>query len=123
GLAERDGVLYIAGKNYSDGWALARSSDEGASMVPFATYEDVRAIKPCARQMCASQCAFEVMAAVWSSEVCSALPPKPPGDPGCGCNAAGKGGVAGGVPAGGVGFVSMLLLCGVAGCRRGSSRQ
>ena len=34
GLAERDGVLYIAGKNYSDGWALATSRDEGVTIKP-----------------------------------------------------------------------------------------
>ena len=32
GLAERDGVLYVAGKNYSDGWALATSRDEGVTI-------------------------------------------------------------------------------------------
>ena len=32
GLAERDGVLYLAGKNYSDGWALATSRDEGVTI-------------------------------------------------------------------------------------------
>ena len=31
-LAERDGTLYLAGSNYSDGWALAVSTDEGRTI-------------------------------------------------------------------------------------------
>ncbi len=93
GLAERDGVLYVAGKNYSDRWALATSDDEGATLIPRAHYEDVHAIKPCAQQTCAATCDFEVMAAVWSSAVCTSGP-TPPVDPGCGCSAARPGGGA-----------------------------
>jgi MYXO-CTERM domain-containing protein len=70
GLAERAGVLYIAGKNYSDGWSLATSTDEGATITPISTYDQVRGIVACARQTCASTCEFEVSAAVWTHDVC-----------------------------------------------------
>jgi hypothetical protein len=126
GLAERDGILYLAGKNYSDGWALARSSDEGATVTPFASYEDVRRIRPCVQESCAATCAYEVMAAVWSSEVCSATPPPKPGDPGCGCSAASAGAAREG--GGGVGTVLAAAAASLAAVisaslRRRSARQ
>jgi hypothetical protein len=115
GLAERAGVLYLAGKNYSDGWALARSSDEGATITPFASYEDVSGIKPCVQESCAATCAYEVMAAVWTSEVCTPAPPKP-GDPGCGCSAARPDGEA-------VGMLSVWWLAAILLSRRRPARQ
>jgi hypothetical protein len=126
GLAERDGIVYIAGKNYSDGWALARSSDEGATLTPFANYEDVRGIKPCAQESCAATCELEVRAAVWPSAVCAAQPPTP-GDPGCGCSAATAGAVAGGRGIGNrsVGALGLLLAAAsvATALRRRSARQ
>lgn len=114
GLAERAGVVYLAGKNYSDGWALATSTDEGVTIHPLATYDQVRGVKPCAQATCASTCTFEVMAAVWTSDVCtgalidggvlppgpssqacpmdaSADAPAPPATSGCRCAAADPG--------------------------------
>jgi hypothetical protein len=90
GLAERAGVLYLAGKNYSDGWALATSRDEGVTIQPLSSYEDVRGIKHCAMSICADQCALVAMQAVWSNDVCTAVPPPPPPkSSGCSCAAAG----------------------------------
>ena len=112
GLAERAGVVYLAGKNYSDGWALATSTDEGATIHPLATYDQVRGVKACVQASCASTCSFEVSAAVWTSDVCSGalvdggvMPagpslqpcptdgssdtPPPPAGSGCHCAAAG----------------------------------
>jgi hypothetical protein len=114
GLAERAGVVYLAGKNYSDGWALATSTDEGTTIHPLATYGQVRGVKACAQAICASSCTFEVMALVWTGDVCTgalvdggALPPgpsppscamdastdapAPPASSGCRCAAAGSG--------------------------------
>jgi hypothetical protein len=71
GLAERGGVLYIAGKNYSDGWALATSTDEGVTLTPLSTYDQVRGVKACAVSTCAAACSYEVQTAVWSSAVCT----------------------------------------------------
>ena len=104
GLAERGSVLYIAGKNYSDGWALATSRDEGVTIQPLSRYEDVRGIMPCAMNMCGDQCQLVASQAVWTNDVCTgalldggtaldagppdAGPPPPPKS-GCHCSAAG----------------------------------
>jgi hypothetical protein len=91
GLAERDGVLYVAGKNYSDGWALATSRDEGVTIQPLSRYEDVRGIKLCTMNVCADQCSLVASQAVWTNDVCSgALLAKPRS--GCHCAAAQAGG-------------------------------
>jgi len=88
GLAERDGLLYIAGKNYSDGWALATSRDEGVTIKPISRYEDVRGIKACTMDVCGDQCDLVASQAVWTNDVCSgALLAKPP-ESGCHCAAA-----------------------------------
>ena len=71
GLAERAGTLYIAGKNYSDGWALATSTDEGLTLTPLSTYDQVRGVLACAASTCAAACAYEVTTAVWPGAVCS----------------------------------------------------
>ena len=96
GLAERDGVLYIAGKNYSDGWALATSHDEGMTIQPLSTYSDVHGIKPCAMSMCGDQCKLVSSQAVWTNDVCTWVPGMtPPPKSGCHCAAAaGSGGAA-----------------------------
>jgi MYXO-CTERM domain-containing protein len=95
GLAERDGVLYIAGKNYSDGWALATSHDEGMTIQPLSTYSDVHGIKPCAMSMCGDQCKLVSSQAVWTNAVCTWVPVTAPPKSGCHCAAvAGSGGAA-----------------------------
>jgi MYXO-CTERM domain-containing protein len=92
GLAERGGILYVAGKNYSDGWALATSRDEGVTIAPLSTYADVHGIKPCAMAMCGDQCKLVSSQAVWTNDVCTWVPetPPPPSSSGCHC-AAGEG--------------------------------
>jgi hypothetical protein len=108
GLAERAGVLYLAGKNYSDGWALATSHDEGVTIQPLSSYEDVRGIKPCVMTMCADQCALVASQAVWTNDVCTYTappPPPPPKSSGCGCAATG-------LEPGGVGSVVLAILLG-----------
>ena len=94
GLAERGGVVYLAGKNYSDGWALATSTDEGVTIQPLANYDEVRGVRRapgrCARPRARSwRCRR-----VWTSDVCTGAlldggvrrrgrrrrkPPPPPG--------------------------------------------
>ncbi|HXU04816.1 MAG TPA: sialidase family protein [Polyangia bacterium] len=114
GLAERDGVLYIAGKNYSDGWALSTSHDEGATIQTLSTYGDVHGIKPCAKAMCGDQCTLVAMQAVWTNDVCTWTPqmtPPPGSNSGCHC--------AAGEAAGGAAAVWALLGAVVAiHCRR-----
>lgn len=93
GLAERGGVLYIAGKNYSDNWALATSHDEGVTLQPLSSYADVKGIKPCAMAVCGDACSLVASQAVWTSDVCTAVvtppPPPPPSSSGCHCAAGG----------------------------------
>ena len=91
-LAERDGKLYLAGKNYSDGWAVAVSADEGRTLTPIATYDRVSAIKACAASICQDSCDNQAGLKVWSPEVCSggvrdgSTDAGPPGGGGgCGC--------------------------------------
>ena len=99
GLAERNGVLYLAGKNYSDGWALATSRDEGVTIQPLSRYDDVRGVRSCAQSVCSGACDFVARQGVWVNDVCTGAlldagvsvdaaadggkPPPPPG--GCGC--------------------------------------
>ena len=107
GLAERGGVLYIAGKNYSDGWALATSHDEGVTIQPLSSYADVHGIKPCAMAMCGDQCKLVSSQAVWTNDVCTWVPdttPPPMSGSGCHC--------AAGEPAGGT--VAVWILATVA---------
>jgi len=98
-LAERGGTLYLAGKNYTDGWALATSTDEGRTIAPLSTYDRVSATKACAVEACRADCDSQAGLQIWSPEVCSG----PPGDgstdaghstgsgSGCGCALAAQG--------------------------------
>jgi len=105
GLAERDGVLYVAGKNYSDGWALATSRDEGVTLTPLSSYDNVRGIAPCVTSVCASACALYASQAVWTNDVCTGAlldawtqqdggTKPPPGPSGCQCAGGGGAGTA-----------------------------
>ncbi len=51
-------TLYLAGKNYSDGWALAISTDEGVTVTPVMSYDQVAGIKPCVQQLCLDTCNY-----------------------------------------------------------------
>jgi hypothetical protein len=111
GLAERvsggQSTLYLSGENYVDDWALASSTDEGATVTPLMTYDKVRGIKSCAQATCANTCNYEEMQAVWSANVCAGalldagtVAPPPPASSGCHCASGG----------GGPGGLSLLLL-------------
>jgi len=103
GLAERNGVLYLAGKNYSDGWALATSRDEGVTIQPLSRYDDVRGVRSCAQGVCSGACEFVANQGVWVNDVCTGAllvdagvgvdagadgGKAPPRGGGCGCAAA-----------------------------------
>jgi hypothetical protein len=128
GLAERvsgtKSTLYLSGENYVDGWALASSSDEGATVKPLMSYDQVRGIKACAQQTCANSCNYEEMQAVWDTNVCTGasldagtVPPAPRA--GCSCSAAG--GESPGLASFLVVVLGLLVSLGRPGLRSGGS--
>ncbi len=133
GLAERvsgqQATLYLSGENYVDGWAIASSTDEGVTVTPVMSYDQVRGIKACAQQSCANTCNYEEMQAVWTPDVCTGAlldagtvtPPPPPAGSGCHCGAAGGDG-PGDSP-----LLAFALACALAFwvklMRRGSRRR
>jgi hypothetical protein len=110
-LAERDGRLYLAGSNYSDGWALAVSTDEGRTIQPVARYDQVSAVRPCVAAVCQDLCDEQAGRRIWAPEVCNPSPldggsgdagdgggdagPPPKAPSGCGCSTATPGADAG----------------------------
>ncbi len=71
-LAHRDGMLFVAGDNFNDGFALAVSTDEGTTLTPILRYEDVSAVKPCVHAACGTACAYEASITLWPPSVCDA---------------------------------------------------
>jgi hypothetical protein len=94
-LAERAGVLYLAGDNFMDGWALATSNDQGRTLQPLARYDQVSAVKACATAACADACLQQAARTIWPRAACGpaadggrdAGAPPPPAS-GCGCSTA-----------------------------------
>ena len=133
GLGERvvDGksTLYLSGKNYSDGWALAVSTDEGVTVTPVMSYDQVAGIKPCVQQLCLDTCNYEEMQAIWDPAVCAAADGGR-GDggtgstpsSGCHCGAA-SGGPPSGGPSVGAGVAGLLLVAAAAATRRRRRRD
>ena len=128
GLAERlsggKSTLYLSGENYVDGWALAVSADEGATVTPVMSYDQVRGIKSCAQQICANTCNYEEMQAVWSTDVCTGalldagtVTPPPAATSGCHC------GAAGGDRSGALSVVGLALAFAVQLMRRRRGRR
>jgi MYXO-CTERM domain-containing protein len=96
-LAERDGKLYVAAKNYTDFWAIGVSTDEGLTIQPLGAYDSVRAIRACAQVSCMDACDYQAGGGVWAPAVCTANsdggttpPPPPPKKSGCSCAAGGE---------------------------------
>jgi len=75
GLAERvengHPRLYLSGKNYSDGWAVAVSDDEGLTLTPLMTYDRVKGVKACVQQSCQDSCQLVNSQGVWELSVCT----------------------------------------------------
>jgi hypothetical protein len=87
-LAERGGKLFIAAKNYTDGWALGVSSDEGVTIQPIMTYDKVSSMKACVRNVavCMDSCENVASRQIWSPAVCGDnVTPPPAPKSGCGC--------------------------------------
>jgi hypothetical protein len=87
GLAERGGILYLAGKNDTDGWALATSHDEGVTLTPLSIYQDVVGVKPCVQSSCGTQCRLVASLGIWTDALCTATPTPAPQSSGCHCEA------------------------------------
>jgi hypothetical protein len=89
-LAARDGEVYAAAKNYTDGWAVGVSTDEGLTFQPLMKYDDVKSIRACAVAACADSCDKQAGGGVWKADVCAhpdaGVTPPPPKS-GCGCRA------------------------------------
>ena len=90
GLGERGGLLYLAARESSDGWALATSTDEGATVTPLSTYEEVRGVKACQPSPdCQTACVQVGAQGIWTNDVCTGAlldggaVPAPPGPPVC----------------------------------------
>ncbi len=71
GLAERNGLIYGAADDLVDGFALASSSDEGATWLPLMKFSQVSSIMACAASACFSACQAEAQLSVWNASVCS----------------------------------------------------
>jgi uncharacterized protein (TIGR03382 family) len=119
-LAERDGTLILAGSNYTDGWALALSNDEGRTIQPLMRYDQVSAVKACVAAACQDLCDEQAGRKIWAPEVCNPSaadggpPSKPPSNGGCGCSTA--------PPGGGVAAIAALLTA-LLTARRSAARQ
>jgi hypothetical protein len=80
-LAARGGTLYAAAKNFSDDWALGVSTDQGVTFQRLMRYDQVSAIRPCARAACLDSCEAKAKSQVWPLSVCHATA----ATGGCGC--------------------------------------
>jgi len=100
-LSQRDGVVYAATDNFSDGYALGTSADEGDTWHDLLRYDQVGAIMPCLKSRCQASCQTQVDLGLWPQDVCTAAAPTMTGSAGSSGNS-GIGG-AGGAGAGGRG--------------------
>jgi photosystem II stability/assembly factor-like uncharacterized protein len=111
-LAERDGKLYGAAKNYSDDWAVGVSTDDGLTFAPVMQYSDVKAIRSCAQQTCVASCMYQASQFIWPQSICGATTPPPP------VNKSGGGCQLGERPSGLLGVALLLAALCVARVRR-----
>jgi MYXO-CTERM domain-containing protein len=103
-LGQRDGVLYAATDNFTDGYALGASSDEGATWQPVVRFDQIASIRTCLRANAQCQASCRALAGVglgspgkiWEETVCTGSAGSGgaggaggaragPGSSGCGC--------------------------------------
>ncbi len=137
GLGQRDGIAYAASNddtNDPNGFALAKSTDDGVTFQPILRFADLTAISSCAKTVCTDDCNQKVNLGTWDQNVCTATVDAGTGDAstadggprpmvkgtglfGCSCGAAGGAGSGqAGATAIGIGLFGLLLLA------RGRSR-
>jgi hypothetical protein len=71
-LAERNGKLYVAAENFSDGYAIAESDDEGAHLRPLTGFREMQGVKSCVFDACAEACSYYAGITLWPEAVCGA---------------------------------------------------
>ena len=74
-LSTRGGQIYAAADNFSDGYALGVSADDGMTWQSVLAYDHVAAILGCLKQACQTTCATEVSVGLWDVSICAADPP------------------------------------------------
>ncbi len=92
-LAERGGILYAAGSNVQDGFALASSVDEGASWQPLLRFSQIEGPTACVATICAQPFAVLKDTPGFADPLpdagvpvdASMTPPQPKPTSGCGC--------------------------------------
>lgn len=97
GLAQRDGIAYVATDDYRDGFALAASIDGGHRWGPRLRFRDISAVKSCVRAACQQDCDYQAGIKLFPPETCNPpvgdasteRPDKPKGGGGCGCAVSG----------------------------------
>jgi hypothetical protein len=101
-MSARGNQIYAAADNFSDGYALGVSTDDGISWQSVLSYDHVAAILGCVKQACQTNCAAQAMVGLWDLSLCSADPP-PASDGGASAAdaATGSGGAGGGGGTGG----------------------
>ena len=75
GLGQRDGVAYAASNDDPsdpNGFALAKSTDEGTTFQPILRFADMKAISSCVKTICAADCETKVNLGIWDESVCTA---------------------------------------------------
>jgi hypothetical protein len=75
GMATRGNQIYAAANEFTDGYALGVSTDDGMTWRSVMNYSQVAAILGCVKQACQMTCANEVSVGLWDMSICSADPP------------------------------------------------
>lgn len=75
GMSTRGNQIYAAADEFSDGYALGVSTDEGMTWQSVLSYDHVAAILGCVKDACQASCATEVSVGLWDMSVCMADPP------------------------------------------------
>ena len=125
GLGERDGTLFVAADNYRDGFALARSEDDGVTWTPVFEFENVNGIRPCVRESCQYDCDLLAGDTIFPPETCNPIPDAgTDGGPrtkeeGCGCEMSSVMSAKGGFAM----LAAWLAATSLALCRRGKRRR
>jgi hypothetical protein len=96
GMSTRGNQIYAAANEFSDGYALGVSTDDGLTWQSVMSYDHVSAILGCVKAACQMTCANEVGVNLWDMSICSADPPDGGADAATGGGGSGGAGGHGG---------------------------